>query len=276
MMDKRIRAVVAEFIATALFVWIGCGSAVAAIYNRNSGENDSALIVIASGFGFAIAVLAYAIGHISGGHMNPAVTLSFLVLRIQEPIQCLFYIIAQCLGAIFGSILLWGCVASLDSVCQDHDHYKACTVKDDGSAGPYLGLGANGFNNGVSTGSAFLLEAIGTYLLVFTVLHSAVHKKSNAENAAPIAIGWSVFLAHLVLVPFTGCGINPARTLGPFVVNSFVGVSFWRKGTWVYFIAPLVGSLMASATYNFIFDDRDKKETEGMVNVQKESEGAEA
>ncbi|OEU11181.1 major intrinsic protein, partial [Fragilariopsis cylindrus CCMP1102] len=228
------RQLAAEFIATALFVWAGCGAAVSS--NRWTPTalllDPGALVGIALAFGITISVLAYSIGHISGGHINPAVTLSFMLLRLQSITAGLLYMVAQCLGAIFGALILWGCNASLTANS--------------------FGLGVNTVDIRVSSGCAFLIELMGTYLLVFTVLQAAVHTKSTGGNAVPIAIGWAVLVAHLILIPYTGCGINPARSLGPMVVDSMGGLNYWQRGWWVFYTAPFVGSILATATYKFI------------------------
>ena len=102
-------------------------------------------------------------------------------------------------------------------------------------------VGMNTVNPTIPTGSAFLGECMGTFLLVFTVIMTAVHPKSIAQNIAPIAIGWSVLLAHLVLIPLTGCGINPARSLGPMLVVISAGGKAGLTGWWVFYTAPFVG-----------------------------------
>ena len=107
-------------------------------------------------------------------------------------------------------------------------------------APPFL-LGANTVTGSTSVGSAFLLEFMGTFLLVWTVCMTAVSKKSIAANIAPIAIGWAVLLAHLVLIPYTGCGINPARSFGPHLVVIFAGEKVGYAGWWVYYTAPFLG-----------------------------------
>lgn len=94
---------------------------------------------------------------------------------------------------------------------------------------------------------------MGTFILVWTVLMTAVHKKSIAGNMAPIAIGWSVLLAHLVLLPFTGCGINPARSAGPHVVTAIAGTFVGFRGVWVFYTAPFVGAGAAALLTSFIF-----------------------
>ena len=194
--------------------------------------NINMQVGIALAFGITISVLAYSIGHISGGHINPAVTLAFMLLRLQSITAGLLYMVAQCLGAIVGALILWGCNASLTSHCNDLDEAGvqaqlsgvcgASRLPNGEGYGPAFGLGANSIDIRVSNGCAFLIEIMGTYLLVFTVLQAAVHTKSTGGNAIPIAIGWSVLVAHLILIPYTGCGINPARSLGPMVSTSTV------------------------------------------------------
>jgi len=269
--DWTYRQLAAEFIATLLFVWAGCGAAISS--NRwtegASLFDPGALVAIALAFGITISVLAYGIGHISGGHMNPAVTLAFMLLRLQSITAGLLYMVAQCLGAIFGALILWGCNASLTANCNELDvaglqsrQSGVCKASyiSEGVYGPPFGLGANTVGPMVASGCAFLLELMGTYLLVFTVLHAAVHSKSTGGNAIPIAIGWSILVCHLILVPYTGCGINPARSLGPMVVDSMGGLNKWTRGWWVFYTAPFVGSMLATATYKFILakgDDDD-------------------
>eukprot|EP00537_Pseudo-nitzschia_pungens_P012963 CAMPEP_0172394686 /NCGR_PEP_ID=MMETSP1061-20121228/16040_1 /TAXON_ID=37318 /ORGANISM="Pseudo-nitzschia pungens, Strain cf. pungens" /LENGTH=274 /DNA_ID=CAMNT_0013126109 /DNA_START=168 /DNA_END=992 /DNA_ORIENTATION=+ len=254
------RAVAAEFLATALFVWSGCGAAVSSFKWVGGGTTDpGALISIAIAFGFTISVLAYGIGHISGGHINPAVTTAMMALGEIDIVSGIVYIVAQCIGAIFGALILWGCVTSLTDNCADTPDSNLCATSLVGDKyGPAFQLGANSLGDDVSQGCAFLLELVGTYLLVITVLNSAVHKGSAAGNAAPIAIGWSVMLAHIVLIPYTGCGINPARSLGPMIVDLFGGVNVWKRGVWVFYTAPFVGGLLAAATYKFIFEEPEE------------------
>jgi MIP family channel proteins len=185
------RAIGAEFIGVTLFVFIGTGSAFAA-------TGEAGILGISLAFGFAISVLIYTFGHHSGGHLNPAVTLAFLGLRTMHPIRALCYIVAQLAGSVLGALLIWGSVSSNGT--------SDLLLKVKNVPGP-----------DVSTGQAFLIETVLTYLLVIVVLETAVNKKTSAGNLAPVAIGWAVFLAHIVAIPFTGCGINPARSFGPAV-----------------------------------------------------------
>eukprot|EP00543_Licmophora_paradoxa_P014826 CAMPEP_0202464446 /NCGR_PEP_ID=MMETSP1360-20130828/61984_1 /ASSEMBLY_ACC=CAM_ASM_000848 /TAXON_ID=515479 /ORGANISM="Licmophora paradoxa, Strain CCMP2313" /LENGTH=119 /DNA_ID=CAMNT_0049087753 /DNA_START=1 /DNA_END=357 /DNA_ORIENTATION=- len=119
------------------------------------------------------------------------------------------------MGAMLGAAILWGCSDS--------------SVLKNGDEPPYL-LGSNFVASDYPLGSAFLIEVMGTFLLVWTVMMTAVHPKNIAGNMAPIAIGWSVLLCHLVLIPFTGCGINPARSFGPHIVSVFAGARVGEAG----------------------------------------------
>jgi MIP family channel proteins len=235
-------------------------------------HNISALVGISLSFGLTISVLAYGIGHLSGGHINPAVTFSFMVLKLQSIKAGLLYMLAQFSGAFLGALILWGCSSSLTAFCYNESPdgvidgsvisgvCKASALPDGSGYGPAFGLGVNQVGPRVSSGSAFLIECMGTYLLVFTVLHAAVHSKSTAGNAAPIAIGWAVLVAHLVLIPFTGCGINPARSFGPMIVDTIGGLGHivWIRGWWVFYTAPFVGAGFAAATYKFLFEEKDE------------------
>lgn len=264
MADWTTRQLAAEFMATTLFVWIGTGAAVSSnFWTEGGGADPGRLLTIAMAFGVGITVLAYGIGHISGGHINPAVTFAFMGLGKMSPVAGILYMVAQCIGAIFGSFIVWGCVVGITDGCEEGefgDGVCAGSLRDNGSYGPAYAIGVNSVSPRLNVGSAFLLELVGTYLLVITVLNSAVSPKSGAGNAAPIAIGFSVLLAHIVLVPFTGCGINPARSLGPMVVDSIggLGSSAWVRGAWVYYVAPFVGAGCAAATYKFVFEESEE------------------
>jgi glycerol uptake facilitator-like aquaporin len=108
------------------------------------------------------------------------------------------------------------------------------------------GLGANGINPRYSLVNAFVNETMMTFLLLFVVFETAVNKKSIAKNNAPIAIGFAVFLAHLVCIPITGCSINPTRSFGPAVVASLNGNSAVWNDHWVFWVAPMLGAFLAA------------------------------
>jgi len=256
-----VRKAAAEFVGTTLFVWCGCGSAVATQMWQVGGKTGGNLVGIALGFGFAISALAYAIGPISGGHMNPAVSFSFALLGKLDPMDTAAYIISQCVGATVGAALLYASVSGAQDDCDTADGSSAPVCqgpfKSNGELGPPFGLGANVTENGVN---GFVIEAMGTALLIFVIFMTAESPRGskNSRNAAPIAIGWAVMLAHLVMVPFTGCGINPARVLGPLLVDSFAGLNCWNRFSWVYFIAPFVGSTVVVVLYKGLFQDKEE------------------
>ena len=240
------KAVVAEFVATTLFVYIGCGVAVSTqaflAFHPNSGLDNTFILAVAIAFGFAITVLVFTVAPISGGHINPAVSLAlYLVNNITLP-KFVFYVLAQCCGAILGASMVWGTMASPQLMTQQN-----------GSMAPPFLLGSNFVNGSIPLASAFLGETMGTFVLVWTVLMTAISKNSIAANLAPIAIGWSIILAHLLLIPITGCGINPARSLGPHLVSIMAGETIGVRGWWVYYTAPFVGSAVAAMLCKYIF-----------------------
>jgi len=217
--------------------------------------------------------------HISGGHLNPAVTLAFVLLRLQSVVSGLLFMLAQCLGAVVGALILWGQNVSLTKHCGDPDFEGALShdsgvcqqsVLPDGTYGPAFGLGVNTVDAQLLPRCAFLIEMMGTFLLVLTVLLVAVHKKSGGagNNTAPIAIGLAVLVCHVHLLPYTGCGINPARSLGPMVVDAFGGMNKWHRGWWVYYTAPFVGSAVATCIYYFVFVEDDDVEGDNEESVR--------
>lgn len=241
MSKEVIRGALVEFLAMTLFVWLGTGSVVATgIFIQDSAGNGSdvaRIMPIAMTFGIAIMVLIFAFGHISGGHINPAVTLCLMLVGECEVIRAALYMLAQFSGAVLGSLILWGCTSELG---------------DTAAGRPPFTLGANGLNAGLSDGNGFLYEFMGTLLLCLTVLGCFVHKDSLAAGSAhngPIAVGFAVFLAHAVLVPATGTGINPARSFGPAVVNSFAGDNVWTSSAWIYYAGPFSASVVAAALH---------------------------
>ena len=249
----------------SLFVWVGCSTAVAAqsiqALNPGNPNDNTFLTAVALAFGISITVFVYSIAHISGGHLNPAVTLAFVVLRQMDIVTGIMYVLSQCMGALLGASLVWGTSAS----------QTLMDVDGDGDEAPPFLLGSNSVQPSLPLGSAFLGETIGTFILVWTVLMTAVHKKSIAANIAPIAIGWSVMLAHLVLVPLTGCGINPARSFGPHLVCIMAGVNVFR-GWWIYYTAPFVGATSAALVGKYIFQILDEPESSELVHLPKTEE----
>jgi len=181
-------------------------------------------------FGLIVACVAQAIGHVSGGHINPAVTIGILVSGQLSILRGILYILVQCAGGILG----------------------AYGVKLAASWDKTNGLGANGLQAGVDVGSGFLVEFVVTFLLVLTVFGCCDPKRQDVKGSVPLAIGLAVGVAHLLSIGYTGAGLNPARSLGPMVVNT----DHFHKDAWIYFVAPLSGGAFAGLLYTFVFSAR--------------------
>jgi aquaporin Z len=198
----------AEFIGTLALVLIGCGSAVLA-------GDKVGFLGISFAFGLTVTCMAYAVGGISGGHFNPAVTLAMVLLKKNTVMDGVYYIIAQCAGAFAGSGLL--------------------TLISNQSKK----LGANEAGAGYTTTQAFIAELVFTFLFIYVII-GATSAYSHGKFAG-LAIGFMLVLAHICLIPVTGTSVNPARSLAPAV---FVGGEALNQ-LWVFIIAPLLGSALA-------------------------------
>ena len=219
------RGAVAEFIATFLFVFIGAGSVVSVgIFSGGEHLTAGALVAIAIGHGLAIAAMVAATGHISGGHLNPAVTIAAAWAGRIGLTRAAMFVALQLAGAALAALLL-----------------KA--VIPDAQEG---GLGAHALGDGITVGAGFAIEAVLTFTLVFAVFATAIDPKGPA-HLAPFAIGTVVLIAHLVAVPLTGASINPARTFGP-----ALAMEQWADH-WVYWAGPLAGGVLAAIVYKLFF-----------------------
>lgn len=219
-----IKAYVAEFISTLLFVFAGVGSAIA--YNKVTADaalDPSGLVAVAVCHGFALFVAVAISANISGGHVNPAVTFGLALGGQITVLTGLFYWIAQLLGAIVASYLL--------------------KVVTGGMAVPIHGVAA-----GVGAAEGVVMEIIITFALVYTVYATAADPKNGALGTiAPIAIGFIVGANILAAGPFSGGSMNPARSFGPAVVSgNFAGI-------WIYWVGPLVGGGLAGLIYSNVF-----------------------
>ena len=265
--DKKelLRASLVEFVTTSTFVFFGTLSVVATGTWLGMGPNinDVARIVpISLTFGLSIAVLVYASAHISGGHINPAVTLMFVALQKMSWIRACAYWVAQFLGAMVGSAFVWAATSGL-SVDDPNDAISP--------GRPPFKLGANELSSVITAGNGFVLEFMGTFLLCLVVVQTAVDTRSPAKNMAPLSIGLAVAIAHLCLVPFTGCGINPARTFGPAMIDAMAGVKTFNGSWWIYWVGPIAGSLVAAFVTTFLFQGPSS----GVVEVEASPETAE-
>jgi len=232
------KAVAAEFVGMIIFVGVGCGTAAA-----NGAFDGATRLLVALTFGMAILVLAYSIGHHSGGHLNCAVTFSLVLGGQVTWYQGIANLLGQLVGSILGAIL----VAIMFPCGQD------LTTT----------LGTNIINSKYSTPRVIVGEAFGTFLLCFTVWQTAVNPQASCGKNACIAIGFSVFLAHLILLPIDGCSINPTRSFGPAIVSALRGCENYTEGgvddLWVMWLAPLIGAALATAMQYVLSNDLSKQ-----------------
>lgn len=231
-MGDDARPYAAELIGTFVLVFGGIGTAVFA------GEAVGALGV-ALAFGLALLVMVYAIGPVSGCHINPAVTLGLLLTGKTSPQRAVGYVIAQVVGAILAAALIWMIAGDIPG------GYDLETG----------GLGANGYDdhspNSYGLLAALAAETVLTAFLVYTVL-GATHRAAPVGFAG-LAIGLVLTLIHLVSIPITNTSVNPARSIGPAVF-----VRDWALSQlWVFIVAPLVGAVVAAALFRITHEAED-------------------
>jgi MIP family channel proteins len=211
------RRAAAEFVGAFALTFVGVGAIAA----------GAGLVGVAFAHGLVIAVMASAVGHISGGHFNPAVTLGFLVVGRIELRMALGYWAAQFLGAVFAALLITG-------VLPDQ-------VTDPVSLGvPLVG-------GGVGAGAAFLIEAILTFFLVWVIFATAADPRGSFKSIAGLAIGLTITLDILFGGPFTGAAMNPSRAFGPQIVGGH-----WDDA-WVWYLGPALGGILAALAYERLY-----------------------
>nr|CAG4640694.1 EOG090X02IK [Eulimnadia texana] len=215
------RAVIAEFISTLLLVFFGCASCVSE-WRENYSPN---IIQIALTFGIVIATMVQALGHISGGHINPAISVAMLLAGKMSVLRTLLYIVAQTVGAIAGAGILQGLIPSdmQSNIGLTNIHHRLT---------PAQGFGA---------------EFFATFLLAIVVFGVTDDSRRDIQGSRPLAIGLAVTTAILAIGDFTGGGLNPARSFGPAVVKNF-----WNNH-WVYWVGPMAGAVAAAFIYQGIF-----------------------
>lgn len=216
---------IAEVIGTFILVFLGCGSAVAL---TGAVAADSAALQftgIALGFGLGIAGAIYAVGHISGGHLNPAVSVALTIIGRFKAGDLPAYIGAQVVGAILAALALKGAFPDADT------------------------LGNNSLADGVSVGSGLLAEVVMTAIFLFVIVSVATDRRVTPGFAA-LAIGLTLAAIHLVGIPLTGTSVNPARTFGPALV-----AGEWDH-FWIFLVGPLAGAAIGALVYQVVRPDR--------------------
>jgi aquaporin Z len=245
------RSLFAEFLGTALLVFLAVGTATLSFGFKVTGGSASAgVVATALAFGLVLLVLVYAIGPISGCHVNPAVTIGFLLSKRMSLGTAIGYWVAQFVGAIAGA-------AALYAVFQGARGYSTSTV----------GLGTDGYGAqsmvGLNAAGAFVAEVVLSAVFVFVIL--AVTRRSSNATVAGLVIGLCLTLVHIIGIPLDGTSVNPARSLGPAL---FVGGTSLSQ-LWLFIIAPLAGGAIAAVVY-LVFYPKGEEEarTEPAPEVQ--------
>ncbi len=208
-----MRKYICEFVGTMMLVLLACGVAVA---------TDVHYLGTALAFGLVIVAMAYSIGNVSGCHINPAVSLGMAMTGRMTWRECVKYVVAQVLGAIAGAALLGVIMRSFGA------------------------LGANSYGGSVTVWIALLVEVILTFVFVLTIL-GVTDKKENG-HATGIIIGLTLTSVHLFGIPFTETSVNPARSIGPALLQGGTALS----QLWVFIVAPLIGAALASLFYKYV------------------------
>jgi aquaporin Z len=210
----------AEFVGAFALVFIGAGAILA---SAPSGEPG--LVAIAFAYGLAVAVMVSAVGHISGGHFNPAITLGFLVTGRLKPLLAVVYWVAQFGGAIAAAGLLrW--------------------IFDDETEG---NLGAPLLSSSIQPEAGLLIEAILTFFLVWVVFATAADPRGTFKSIAGLAIGFAITMGVLMAGPLTGAAMNPARALGPELI-----ANAWDD-FWIWYVGPFAGAVIAAVAYELLY-----------------------
>jgi len=228
------RSLFAEALGTAFLIFFAVGAATLTFgFKVTGGSNSAGVVATALAFGLVLLVLVYGIGPISGCHVNPAVTIGFLVARRISLADAVGYWIAQFAGGIVGAAGLYGMF-----------HLTSAWHKS-------VGLGADGYGHssmiGAAWGAAFIAEVVLTFLFVFVIL--AVTRRTSNATVAGLVIGLALTLVHLVGIPIDGTSVNPARSLGPAL---FVGGTALSQ-LWVFLVAPLVGGVLAAVGHHLLY-----------------------
>jgi aquaporin Z len=217
---------VAELIGTFILVFMGCGSA--ALAGKYIG-----FVGISFAFGLSVLAMVYAIGGISGCHINPAISISMLASGKMKPKETAVYVIVQCLGAVIAAGVLY-------AVALGNPGYNLAAN----------GLGQNGYGaaspGGFSMTSGFIAEVILTFIFLLVIYGST--SEQVPKGFAGIPIGLSLVLIHLVGIPVTGTSVNPARSLGPALIVGGTALS----QLWLFWVAPIIGGVLAAVLWRFL------------------------
>jgi len=229
------RRVAAEVVGTFVLVFGGCGSAVLA--GSYIGVHG-----VAVAFGLTVLAMAFAVGHISGGHFNPAVTIGLIIAKRFDPKEAPHYIGSQVVGAILAAAVLYLIANGLEGF--------------DASEG---GFAANGYGDHSPGGYSLLAGLVAEIVLtgIFLVVILGSTSKSAPAILAPVAIGLALTLIHLVSIPVTNTSVNPARSTG---VALFVGEGWAIGQLWLFWFAPIVGAIGGAALWRYLLTSPDEED----------------
>ena len=235
-----LKKLVAEFVGTGWLVLGGCGAAVLAAAFPQTGIGFAG---VALAFGLTVLTMAYAIGHVSGCHLNPAVTVGLWAGGRFPARDIAGYVLAQCLGAIAGAGVLW-------LIASGHAGFS--------NAG---GFAANGYGEhspgGYTLAASFLCETVMTFGFLLVIM-GATHGRAP-RGFAPLAIGLCLTLIHLISIPVTNTSVNPARSLGP----ALFAPGWALDQLWLFWVAPLLGGVLGGATYRWLSPDDAAQDVTG-------------
>jgi len=215
-----------ELIGTMVLVLFGCGTAVLA-------GSYVGVFGIAVAFGLSIVAMAYVIGEISGCHINPAVTVAMLINKKIEVKEALCYVVAQVLGAIVGTAILYGIVSSMNL--------------------DTLVLGQNVAATNVPLYMALIIEVILTFVFIFTIL--GVTSKKENESVSGLVIGLTLTFVHIIGIPLTGTSVNPARSIAPAIFTGGDALS----QIWIFILGPIIGAVLAAFLWKYLSDSKTTK-----------------
>jgi MIP family channel proteins len=237
-------AVLGEVVGTFLLIFIGCGSVVA--FTERAGQGEPDLLAIALAWGFAVLAVVYAFGHVSGAHVNPAVTLGLAATRKFPWSAVPAYIVAQFVGAVIASFAIWA-------------------VFGDKSRDAPLLLGATAPGDGYTTGIVFLAEILITFILLIVVMATATDERAESP-AVGLGVGFTIAAGILVAGPVSGASFNPARSLGPMLVSG-------EFPAWLAYVGgPIIGAVAGAFLYDYLLRPGEPPEPAGAVEEHQRGE----